>query len=210
MKPQLICRLEWSAWSNGLAYLLLLASVCGCHSRPFGVNEDYDIAPGALPSPLGTAVRQVHAEQVGRARLANFVINNNEWYKGGEKLGPEGRRHLQELEKQLTAADTNIVIAPQAELTDEDQYLEKNESRRQYVIAALTAAGILNADSRVILGYPEAEGLNGNLAPLAYRRMLIQGGNAGGGGGGGGLGGGGGGGLGGGMGGAMGGGGGLY
>jgi uncharacterized membrane protein YgcG len=178
-----------------------LPMLSGCAAWERRHACEYDIPPGALPAPLGTTSRQIQADQIGRAGLDDFVIYNHEWFHAGDHLGPAGRRHLETLKQRVSESGVKIVIEPQAELTGEDQFRELNETRRQLVVDALAQAGIANSDSLVVIGYPDAEGLDGNLAPLAYRRQFQMGSSGSGGGGGGGMGGGG---LGGGFGGGMG------
>ncbi|MDB5341650.1 MAG: hypothetical protein JWP89_27 [Schlesneria sp.] len=193
-------------WGVGIIALVSV-TLCGCRNGACKWNDDYDIPPGALPSPLGTAVRATHTEQVARARSDQYVLHNHEWFRRGDKLGPDGRRHLKSLVELTSQQGCQIVIVPEDEQTDEDQFTELNERRRLYVVEQLTKAGLPDADTRVVLGSSVAEGLDGIQATRAYARQFQNGG--GGAAGGTGLGGGGGGGIGGG-GGGMGGGGGIY
>jgi len=47
-----------------------------------------------------------------------------------------------------------------------------NEARRQTIVAMLTQHGVPDAEQRVVLGYPEAEGLFGEEAERIYPQML--------------------------------------
>lgn len=166
----------------------------GCATCNKQCADDYDIPPGALPSTVGTSTRQLLVAQSAKASADRLVIYNHEWYMGGQKLGPAGRRHLEELQQQLLVCPATIVIEPQAEHEGEDRFTELNEIRRRMVVAALEAGGISDADTLVKVGASKAGGLDGNIAPSIYRQQLRSGNQNQGGGGGGGFGGGGGGG----------------
>jgi hypothetical protein len=129
---------------------------------------------GAIPRPAGIYVRQWQAVQIDRANLDDFVIYGNEWYKGGFLPGPGGQRHLGQIVKRLPFAPFRVVIQP-------DLQPEKNEPRRLFVIKYLAAHGISDAAQRVIVEFPEAEGLYGDEAIRIYPRMFTTGGTGGGG-----------------------------
>lgn len=193
---------------------------CGgtdCQTSAGCIGGGYDPSC-VMPRPLGTSVRMHNEMQrQGGARSA-FVINQHEWFQGGETLGPGGRRHVAEIAQRMQTEQQQVVIEPaepdlkvypnmqfavqQAQATD--------QNRRMAVIQQLAASGAVGADSRVVIAYPQAEGLRGDQSSRIFRQLNNNNNGGGGlGGGGGGLGGGGGGGFGGGGGGLGGGGGGF-
>jgi len=183
-------------------------AACGCRNHsPIGPDRCAAFTPGSIPQQTGTYTCQWQTAQADRAEAGKYVIYLNEWYKGGKTLGPDGRYHLKRIAHELPNVSYPVVVA-----SDEDDDL--NEERREAIVGQLAAAGIADADQRVIIERPEGEGLYGpEAARLGARRMLgipamggqgTGGGIGGGGGLGGGFGGGTGGGLGGGIGGGMG------
>jgi hypothetical protein len=56
----------------------------------------------------------------------------------------------------------------------ENQDPARNEQRRAVIVAYLAQAGVHDPETRVILGYPEAEGLYGEEAPIIYNRMIFS------------------------------------
>jgi hypothetical protein len=141
------------------------------------------------------------------AGASDFVIHQHEWYQGGEALGPDGRRHVAELAQRmqteqypvvLEPAEPDLKVSPNIE-TAIQMARARDQNRRMVVIQQLAASGSIGVDSRVIVAYPQAEGLSGDEATRVFQSLSRGGGNFGGGGGNGGGGfGGGGGGLGGG------------
>jgi hypothetical protein len=182
----------------------------GCKNRrtPLGGANCDDIAAGAIPRPAGTYTCQWQSAQIARATQGKMVVFENEWYLGGQELGPEGQKHIARIAKLISANEYPVVVEPHFD-TQRNAFDESlNEARRLAVVDRLTRVGVPNPESRVIVGLPEAEGLYGPEAQR-YGNMRMMGGFnlLGGGGLGGGLGGGGGGLGGGGLGGGFGGGG---
>jgi hypothetical protein len=192
-----------------LACLVVLGLLTGCRSVDHGHRPERccDFAPEAIPAPQGTYVRGFQHAQTSRAAESAFTIYNHQWYQGGGELGPGGALHLEKLIARLPIEPHPIVLEPQpiiipagATLTEtRDEARAIDEIRRQAVVASLAEAGIPDADARVIVAYPQAEGLDGNQAPMLYwqlQRGGARGGGMMGGGAGGGM-------MGGGMGGGM-------
>jgi hypothetical protein len=126
-----------------------------------------NIRPGAIASPNGTFVKGFEAVQTSKAEQDDFVIYCNEWYpEGSTSLGPYGRFHIQQIISRLPTVPFPVIIQP-------DHCSEElNESRRQTLVMALSLHGIPDADARVIVAYPQAEGLYGAEAEGIYTRML--------------------------------------
>jgi hypothetical protein len=196
------------------AGLILPGALSGCgttgHPAWWRIDNCATIPKGAITPPYGTHLNTILNGQHQRAEAEKLVIYKHEWYMGGTEPGPDGRRHLAAIHQMLTCAPPNwpVVIEPvepeELEEVSAKTALELNETRRRHVVEYLLAQGDPQANERVILGYPTAEGLYGDPAGLLGTRYIFSQSGFGGGGGGG-LGGGGGG-FGGGMGGGGGGG----
>jgi hypothetical protein len=135
--------------------------------------------PPALPvEPLGTASHRIFGAQVAAARQDHFVFYECEWKANSAKLGPAGEAHLQKVAMVLGRTSYPVIIEahPQAPL---------NQQRRAVMVASLLAAGVTDAERRVVVGRPLAEGLYGEEAIPLYPQMLMsrysQGGMGGGG-----------------------------
>lgn len=161
----------------------------------------------AIPAPNGTYVNQwVDAMSQG-AQQQHWVITRNEWFDGGEQLGPDGIEHVKRVGKCLLTQPTWVVIetepvALQHGETYEDA-LQKNQllhqSRRDEIVKRLAGLGVQSPEDWVVFAEDRSVGVRGIEAPIIFNRQFggFGGGNRGGIGVGGGLGGG----IGGGMGG---------
>ena len=85
------------------------------------------------------------------------MIYQYEWFQGGDRLGPDGRRHIEAIAQRLESVPFPVLVEK-----SEDNAV--NEARRQQVIATLATLGAPDPERRVILGYSEAEGLAGTEA----------------------------------------------
>ena len=219
-----------NAYQNATVLLAVLVGLTGCQSTNCGPGcgtsngcSPDGFVPGqdencVVPRPLGSSVRTHFDMQRQGAAGSDFVINQHEWYQGGESLGPDGRRHVAELAQRMQAEQYPIVLEPAEPDLKVSPNIEtaiqmaraKDQDRRMAVIQQLAASGSVGADSRVIVAYPQAEGLRGDESIRVFRSLSRGGGNLGGGGGNGNGGGNNGGGFGGGLGGGLGGGGGGF
>jgi hypothetical protein len=156
-----------SHWPFGVLLLGLLAShvraddPCGCCNRRCCSH----IQPALPAEPLGAHVRRFEAVQVANAQASNFEIYLDEWYEGGKTLGPYGQYHITQIAQRLPAVPFAVKVQPCNDVT-------LNELRRQIVVTALLNLGIRDADSRVIIAYPQAEGLRGEEAEFVYWRSI--------------------------------------
>lgn len=200
---------RWPASCGTLLTALAGASLflSGCHACCDGImgrDPCATIPPGAIPSPVGTYACQWQTAQIAKADLDKFVIHQNEWYMGGDTLGPDGKRHMTKIADRLPHVPCPVIIA-----TSDNEELDN--TRREFVVKKLADAGVDDAENRVVLAVPEAEGMygqeavrNGTIRQMGIGGMGMGGGMMGGGMGGGMMGGGMGGGMfGGGMGGGM-------
>src|SRR5207248_2376414 len=106
-------------------------------------------------------VRAFQNAQAGKAEADDFVFYKHEWYLGGRELGPYGRYHLNEVTKRLRHVPFPVVLQPTADR-------ELNEIRRQLIVQYLKLNDIPDAELRVLVAFPEAEGLDGNEAERIF------------------------------------------
>jgi hypothetical protein len=136
---------------------------CGDGGRAHRKIGKGDIPLGAIPPLTGTYTRGIRDYQESLAEQDDFVIYEHEWYQAGAKPGPYGRYHLAQILKRLPEVPFPVLI--QAHPDD-----ALNEARRLMVSQFLQTNGILDADTRVIIGFPEAGGLYGSEAIAIYRQ----------------------------------------
>jgi hypothetical protein len=142
----------------GVAVLLGLLAGCYPHEGVIG---------GALPEPNGTFVHEWQNKQAAKAEASDFVFFLDEWYMGGGQLGPYGHYHLTQVIRRLPKVPFPVVVEPGADAA-------QNEARRRLLADALAKSAIPDADQRVIIAYPDAEGLYGEEAPRIFTDMLSQ------------------------------------
>jgi hypothetical protein len=159
-------------WSLALVLMSWAALSAGCSSYDYGwkcrTDRCADIPCGAIPPPAGTYSCRWQTEQIARAQQDFFVIHQTEWYLGGKQLGPDGRKHVREIAKRLGEGSCPVIIAA----TDDDKL---NAARKQAVVESLFQLGVFDADTRVVSGESEAEGLYGQEA-VRYGTARLQGG----------------------------------
>jgi hypothetical protein len=150
-----------------LSWPLLLSGCTSCGSW-FGVDNCAVHPLGSMPSPVGTHARRIFDTQAAKAEADDFVIYRHEWANAGKELNGYGRYHLQQIAQRLPSVPFPVLIQ-----IDKDQQL--NEARRQVVVQFLVQAGITDAEVRVLVGFPEAEGLNGEEAERMYQQSIWSG-----------------------------------
>ncbi|WP_220498006.1 hypothetical protein [Stieleria mannarensis] len=170
---------------------------------------------GAVPAPPGTYVSAWREAQWAGALQRHRVITRNEWFSGGDKLSPEGMKHLNAIAITMLESPNWVVIESQPVRLESDETYDEalkrveqlQVRRRNAVVDGLARGGVADADRWVIFADDRSVGVRGVESPQIFNRQFqgIGGGNRGGGGRGG-FGGGIGGGFGGGVGGAFGGG----
>lgn len=144
------------------------ALLAGCYAPEFNrLDKCASITPGSMPAPNGAFVRQHQLVQTNKAEMDDFVVYLQEWYMGGRDLGPYGEYHIAQIAQRLpnTPFPVLVQVAPDPAM---------NEHRRRVVIEKLAMAGIPDAANRVVLGRPEAEGLNGPESFRVYQGMLYN------------------------------------
>jgi len=121
----------------------------GWHARP------------PMPPPLGYAVNSWQEAQINEAEKDDFVIYLMEW-QGTTNVGPYGRYHLEQIAERLPSVPFPVIIQP-----SQDDKL--NFARRVALVTYLANKGIADAEQRVRIAYPQAEGLYGAEAPRAFQ-----------------------------------------
>ena len=132
------------------------------------------IPPGAIPMPAGTAVRTWDGLMARKAAADRFVIYLHEWYMGGQSLGPYGCSHLQRIAAALPCNPVLVVLEPEPSPV-------VNENRRLQIVHMLQSVGIADAERRVVVAFPSAEGMWSLEAAAAFNRGHTLTGAAGGG-----------------------------
>jgi hypothetical protein len=146
-------------WLGALFLLGAMLPAAGCHQTGYFWPTDRcaDIPCGAIPQPPGVYSCQWQTAQKLRAEQDKFVIYQCEWFEGGDHLGPAGRRHIEAIAQRLDGVPYPVLI-------EKSENTTLDETRKKEVIATLTNLGVAQAERRVILGYSEAEGLDGTEA----------------------------------------------
>jgi hypothetical protein len=135
-------------------------------------NNCEDIPKGAIPPCTGTHVREIMKTQAELAEADDFVIYEHEWLYdpvalcGSIRPGPYGSYHLTQIAKRLPTAPFPVLI----QVNPDDRL---NEGRRVVVVQYLKANGIEDAETRVIIGFPQAEPLYGEEAVGTFRQGYI-------------------------------------
>src|SRR5262245_12689100 len=137
------------------------------NDRWYCVNNCANIPKGALPAPPGTYVNKFIEIQSGIAEADDFVLYKHMWFKAGTELGPLGRYQLDLISRRLANVPFPVVIE-----TSKNDNLDQ---QRREIIASLLAARGFTDPSRVIVAYPQAEGLYGDEAPQIYNPLLFGG-----------------------------------
>jgi hypothetical protein len=181
-----------------LGSLVLPGTMAGCGTTGnrnwWCIDNCATIPKGAITPPYGTLLDRILSGQQERAQAERLVVYKHEWYMDKTDPGPDGRRHLAAISRMLDCVPPNwpVVVEPvepeEREIVSREEASKLNEARRQRVVEFLLAQGHAEADQRVILGYPTAEGLYGDPTALIGGRYLYTQGGFGAGMGGGGMG----------------------
>jgi hypothetical protein len=121
------------------------------------------ITPGAIPAPAGSSVRAWDNLMADRAKADRFVVYQHEWYMGGVTLGPYGCSHVQRIAAALPHQPGFLLLQP--ELSP-----EVNETRRLQLVHLLQSEGVADAEQRVVVAYPTAEGMWSEEAARSFNR----------------------------------------
>ena len=181
------------------------------------------IDPDVIQAPNGTYMNHWREMMSSTAHDERWVIERNEWFDGGQSLGPKGLDHVKRLAQTFAQQPRWIALENAAVVLEADEpYADAlarthqlNAERRNEIVRQLAECGVVDAEPWVVFVEDRTVGVRGIEAPNVFNQQFLGGqgtgnrGGAGRGGFGGGIGGGGigGGGVGGGLGGGIGGGG---
>jgi hypothetical protein len=146
-----------------------LAGLMGCEAQ-----RKEDIPAGAQPQPVGSSVRDHFGRQAAKAEQDDFVVYNYEWDGESTRLTRNGARRFGSVAPRLASEPFDFIIEPSA-----DERLD--DARRRALVTLVARQGIPNADDRVVVAYPSAEGLFGDEAPRIYDGVIQRSDSAGGG-----------------------------
>jgi hypothetical protein len=104
------------------------------------------------PAPRGYFVLRMMETQAYLAKADWFVVYCHEWVAGAAKLKPKALDHVNRIATVAPVYGFPIVIEPSG-----DQVLD--EARRLQLVIALAQYGLADAETRVIIAKPSAEGL---------------------------------------------------
>ncbi len=163
---------------SGYAFLGLLLAGGVLHAQHDPLRRGFHdpcatIPPGALPAPNGSSVRAWFGKQAALAEEDDFVIYSHEWYMGGIQLGPYGQYHVSRIIHRLPSVPFAVILQVDGK---PDVIL----NRRLVIVNALLHAGITDAEQRVVVDFPKAEGLRGDEIPRVFQRGVGGRGSAGG------------------------------
>lgn len=123
------------------------------------------VNPATMPEPLGASVKRYFHAQAAAAAQDHFTFYELEWLAGTAKLGPAGSAHLERVAKVVNDTTYQVILE-----ANPDGAL--NLARRRFVVGFLLANGVTDADARVVIGRPYAEGLYGEEAVPIYPLMI--------------------------------------
>ncbi len=137
----------------GFSLAVPLAGLMGCEAQ-----RHEDIPDGAHPQPVGASVRDFFGRQARKAEQDDFVIYRYEWQSDGSTaLNDWGQRRFNELVPRLSHEPFDIVIQP----SDNGRL---DEARQRTLVSLIAREGIVNPNDRVVVAWPDAEGLYGEEA----------------------------------------------
>jgi hypothetical protein len=143
-----------------LAFGALLLTLLGGIEAWAGEKE-----PANTPLPLGESIHRFFRTQADLAGADQFVFYELEWVKNSTSLGPAGRRHLERVARKLSMVGYPVLIEASSNLV-------VDQARRATLVTVLASAGIPNAEARVLIGQPVAEGLYGEEAVPLYPALI--------------------------------------
>ncbi len=157
--------MQKSGWLAAVPWILL-AGLAGC--RGDRAASCQDIPPGAIPRPAGSFACDWIESHAARAERDMLVIYQYEWVTDRAELGPFGQQHVERLAALLARSFGPIVVQPSGRS-------ELDEARRAVVLDRLAEKNVRLSPEQVVVGRPEAEGLDGLEAPPIAEEMLGQG-----------------------------------
>ncbi|MEM9365512.1 MAG: hypothetical protein AAGD07_05910 [Planctomycetota bacterium] len=141
------------------------------------------IAHDAIPAPNGTYLSHWRERMSSAAHDEWWVVERNEWFDGGSRLGPKGLEHIKQMARGFNETPRWIAVENAAfAFEGEEDYDEAiarvrqlNLERRNEIVAQLAECGVIDAESWVVAVEDRTVGVRGIEAPNVYNQ-LFQGG----------------------------------
>jgi len=172
-------------WKKQIVSVTVMLMTCiivsfGCRSNQ---REVIDVPP---PAPLGHQVDQFNRIQQNNADAAKFIIPVHEFElndpsvrdgRSGWRLNGFGEDHVKQIAASLKRGNHFPVVVERSQTSVKPgtkyEYpvhfnSKLDESRRQLVVTALNALGVVEADRLVIVSPSFAEGYSAQEAAAAY------------------------------------------
>ena len=170
-------------WALVLGILLLCGGLGGCGTTGnrswWCIDNCATIPKGAITPPPGTLLYQINGGQHELAQAERLYVYKHEWYLDKTDPGPDGRRHLAAISRLLNCVPANWPVVVEPVVPEEEKVVsfeatrKLNDERRQKVVEYLLVHGHPEANERVILGYPTAEGLYGDPVSLDWWALHV-------------------------------------
>jgi hypothetical protein len=141
----------------GAAFAVALA-LAGCQH-----NGSYDLPARFIPEPAGTRNAVLFGIQETKAERDDFIIRAHEWVSGSVTLADFGQRHVEGLVGRIPVEPFPVVV-----VTSGDENLDT--ARREALVEHLLIAGIVDAESIVVVGRDPQVGMRGEEAVSASGR----------------------------------------
>jgi hypothetical protein len=119
-----------------------------------------------VPAPIGTYTRNAFQEETDLAKAERMVIYQEEWVRGAPKVKDCAMSHLDKVADWLATARKPYVSFPVRVEPTGDPNLDR--TRRLTVVNYLVERGVGDAEQRVVLASPYAEGLQGDIIERIY------------------------------------------
>ena len=138
----------------------------------------------AVPVPAGTYVQHWRGAMSNAAQQQQCVISRNEWFDGGNQLGPKGQQHVKRIAESLMMQPCLVVIETEPVALQPggsyDDALLFNETlqaeRKAAVVNALVEVGNADAADWVVFAEDRSVGVRGIEAPIIFNGQFGGGG----------------------------------
>lgn len=134
----------------------------------------------AVPAPVGTYVGHWRGAMSDGAQDQHWFISRNEWFDGGNQLGPHGKKHVERIaqcffnEPRAVVIENEPVALEMGESYDEairfNQQLQVE--RRNAVATALAESGVPDPNQWVVFADDRTVGVRGLESPQIYNSQF--------------------------------------
>lgn len=137
------------------------------------------IPHAAIPAAVGTAVNSWESAMICESQSQQQILSRHSWYAAGAIPGPEGRRRIEQFSEQMRDSTGLLVLEAEPVQPEYDEGVEEaiqrtddlNSQRRAWVVGQLAAAGVVNAEQRVVFSSERPVGIRGIEAPRVYNTL---------------------------------------